>query len=157
MLTKTSETAILAMLYLLQEKPDTPVPPSQIAERLGTSATYLAKIMTLLGKAGLLRAHHGTKGGVTLSREPQAIPLLDIVEACQGRILGDYCQQHEELHDVCAFHQAMAELHEAVVGTLSRWTLADLAKRPGPAPALADMVLCRLGRLRMCGEGTVRN
>ncbi len=148
MLTKTSETAILAMLCLVQQKTELPTPPAQIAERLGTSATYLAKIMTLLVKAGLLRAHHGTKGGVTLAREAHEIALLDIVEACQGRILGDFCQQHDRLNEVCAFHQAMAELHTAIVSTLGRWTLADLAQRPSPAPRLQDMVQCRLRAAR---------
>jgi Rrf2 family protein len=144
MLTKTSETAILALIFMVRDESGAPLPPAAIAETLGASPTYLAKVCTALVKTGILRAHRGVKGGFTLAREPERITLLDIVEACQGRILGDYCQEHDRIDQVCAYHAAMYDLHRAIVTALERWTLADLAAKPGPAPQLEDMVNCRL-------------
>lgn len=145
MLTKTSETAIQILLYLERQGTADPVPPILMAERLGASPSYAAKVCTTLAKAGLLRTHHGTRGGVTLARPPREITLLAVVEACQGKVLGDYCQEYDRTEWVCAFHAAMQDLHNAVVGTLQRWTLADLAAKPGPSPEIADKVQCRLG------------
>lgn len=144
MLTKTTETAIQALLYLCLHQEEGPVPPGQIAERLGASPTYLAKVCTLLAKAGIVRAHRGVKGGLTLSRDPESITLLEILETCQGKVLGDYCQEYGRPEWVCAFHLAMRDVHDAVVGALQRWTLADLAAKPGPSPEIADSVHCRM-------------
>lgn len=156
MVTKTSETAVLALLYLNATESSEPVPPSLMAERLGASASYLAKVCTLLVKSGLLRAHRGVKGGLTLGRPASEITLLDVVEACQGRILGDYCQEFGQMELVCAYHAAMHDLHRAIVDSLSRWTLADLAAKPTPAPELVGRVNCRMTALRHALECPLR-
>ncbi len=111
---------------------------------MGESATYLAKVIRHLVKAGILRAHRGVGGGVVLHRPPEAVSLRAIVEACQGAILGDFCSATEDLSGVCALHQAGAELHRAIVGVLDRWRLADFLARPEPSPALRGKVPCFL-------------
>ena len=90
MLTQTTITALQALLYLQLHDRGAPIAPGEVAQVLGASSAYLAKINTQLVKAGVLRAHRGTRGGVTFARSPGEIPLLEVVEACQGRILGDY-------------------------------------------------------------------
>lgn len=144
MLTRTSETALQALLYLIKRGADAPVPPAEIARELGASPSYMSKIATLLVKADVLRAHRGVHGGVTLARQRSEIALLEVVEACQGRILGDYCQEFDRPELVCAFHRAMLELHTAIVEILRRWTLEDLAAKPGPSRELEGMVNCRM-------------
>ena len=146
-LTKTSESAILALLYLHRKDSGTPVPPTQIAEDLGASSSYMAKVCALLTKAGLLRALRGVKGGVVLSRPVTEITLLEVVEACQGKILADYCQEADRIDWVCGFHHAMYELHRAFTGVLEQWTLSDIADKPAPAKQLLGKVHCRLGCL----------
>jgi Rrf2 family protein len=152
-LTKTSETAIQTLLYLIRQDEHGPLPPIRLARILGASPSYLAKVCTLLVKADLLRAHRGTKGGVTFIRDPKDITLLEVVEVCQGRVLADYCQEWHDMRQVCAFHEAMNELHNAIVHTLERWTLADLAARPQPAESLRGAVSCRMA---CAHEGTGR-
>lgn len=144
MLTKTSITAIRILLHLVQRKGKEPIAPAEAAAYLGASSTYLSKINTQLVKAEILEAHRGVNGGVTLARSPKDITLLEIVEACQGKILGDYCTPHTKLDEVCAFHQAMVALQRAVVDTLRGWTLAALAARPQPAEHLRNKVDCRM-------------
>ncbi len=155
MLTQTSETALRALLYLLVNKAEEPVPPSRIAQHIDASPSYTAKVTTALVKADILRAHRGVKGGVTLSRPPEKITLLEIVEACQGKVLGDFCQDFDRMDLVCGFHRAMAELHQTIITTLNGWTLADLAKQPLPAAEIRDSVHCRMHlMLDSCPEDT---
>lgn len=135
MLTKTSLLALRSLLWLTQHGGESSFSPRRIAEALGASPTYLAKVLRLLVKVGILRAERGVKGGVRLNRLPGQITLLAIVEACQGALLGDYCEPGCDLGEVCSFHQAAEELHHAVTGVLSRWTLAQLVERPRPAGA----------------------
>ena len=115
-----------------------------MAEQLGESPTYLAKVLRQLVKVGILRAHRGVAGGVTLNRPPEDVTLLAIMEACQGAFLTDFCQDASELTKTCAFHQAAAELHATIVSVLSRWTLAHLLARPGPDASLGKQIQCTL-------------
>ena len=144
MLTKTSLSAIRALVYLGSRNAGEPIPPRRIALELGESPTYLAKVIRHLVRAGILRAHRGVGGGVVLHRPPEAVTLRAIVEACQGAILGDFCNDTADLSQVCGLHQAGAELHRAIVGVLGRWTLADFLARPAPSPPLRGKVPCFL-------------
>ena len=130
MLTKTSISAIRALLLLAGQRNREPWSPRRLAETLDESPTYMAKVVRHLVKVGILRAHHGAKGGVLLAREPAKIPLRDIVEACQGAIVGDYCQSSPGRRPPCTFHRASLELHQAITSVLDRWTLAALLAEP---------------------------
>ncbi len=116
MITKTSLLATRALLSLACDKQDFATSPRSIALRLGESQTYMAKVLRSLVKAGILRAEHGSKGGVLLNRRPDEITLLAIVEACQGTIVASYCEDIDDLETTCAFHRAAVELREANVG-----------------------------------------
>lgn len=145
MLNQTTETALRCLIFLALRAEDTPIAPRQIANILGLSASYSEKVARLLVKTDILRAQKGSRGGVVLSRAPGDISLQEIVEACQGKILANYCVEADDLNLVCGYHKAMAQLHDAMVGILTRWTLADLAAKPCPSPEIADGVDCRMG------------
>ncbi|MCL4845147.1 MAG: Rrf2 family transcriptional regulator [Acidobacteria bacterium] len=130
MLGKTTLSAIRALLYLTQQQSPACLSPRHIAAALGESPTYLAKVLRHLVKAGVLRAERGATGGVRLAMAPEDVTLLDVVEACQGTIVGDYCQATVADASVCSFHRATRDLHEAITGVLSKWTLAALLATP---------------------------
>ena len=144
MLSKTSELAIQSLVFMLLVESDECISPGRIAEATGASPTYTAKVTALLVRAGILKAQRGARGGVQLGREPGSISLMDIVEACQGKILGDFCQEHDDMTVVCSYHEAMNDLHNAIVGVLKRWTLADMITRPCPHKSIRDSVACKL-------------
>lgn len=134
MLTRTCELAIRAMLYLAVSRREEPVSPNQMAGVLRCSPTYLGKTLRALVKAGLLTSLRGVRGGVVLTRAPETITLLQIVEASQGLITANYCSDDGRPGDICAFHEAMQQLHAACVGVLRQWTLADLLRSPARSP-----------------------
>lgn len=144
MLSKTALLATRALVILAKKSSGQVMSLRKISSYLSESPAYLAKVLRLLVRAGILRAERGVTGGVFLSRASHEITLLQVVEACQGIIHGDYCQQLDDSDAVCAFHQASVELERAVVGVLSRWTLADLEKRPNPIRPLPPSVQCRM-------------
>ncbi len=144
MLTKTTRSAIRALTYVGLYGAGEPISPRHLAEELGESPTYLAKVMRHLVRAGILQAHRGVAGGVVLNRPPEQITLRHIVEACQGTILPDFCTETADLTGVCAFHRAGAELHEAITGVLSRWTLSQFLAKPHPDALAAEDVRCWL-------------
>jgi Rrf2 family protein len=144
MLTKTSLSAIRALTYLGLHGAGQPLSPRYLAEELGESPTYLAKVVRHLVKVRILRAHRGATGGVVLAMPPEDITLLAVVEACQGAILANFCEDAGKLSQTCGFHQAAAGLHDAIVSVLARWTLADFVAKPHPSKALRKHVRCCL-------------
>jgi Rrf2 family protein len=145
MLTQTSELGVNVLLYMgLRGRDQGPATPKEIAEAIGTSPTYTAKVCGQLAKMSILRAQRGPLGGVLLVRKPEDLSLLEIVETCQGKILSDYCEEVTDKRGVCAYHLAMVELHSAITGVLKSWTLADMMARPKPAGAATIEGHCRI-------------
>lgn len=146
MLTQTSESAIKCLIYLVHYGGTEPVPPRQIAEHIDASPSYMAKITRMLVKTNILRSHRGSLGGVSLSRAPETITLLDVVEACQGLLVGNYCESiSDHQMPVCAFHTAMVEVHEATTSVLKRWNLAMLSACPAPQNGTGSGSGCKIG------------
>ncbi|HET9836643.1 MAG TPA: Rrf2 family transcriptional regulator [Candidatus Angelobacter sp.] len=142
MITKTSLLATRALLCLAEDRQGLAIPPRSIALQLGESPAYMAKVLRSLVKAGILRAEHGSKGGVRLNKRPGEITLLAIVEACQGAIVASHCQDVDDSSPTCAFHQAAIELRQGIIGVLSRWNLEQLARSPGPTECLPGGKQC---------------
>jgi Rrf2 family protein len=154
MLTATTENAIRALIYLARLDSEQPVSPRQIAQAVGGSPTYMAKIAGSLTRAGILRSRNGVAGGIHLARPAANITLLEIVQACQGIVTADYCDAlgAATAPEACGFHQAMYELHQATVRSLSRWTLKMLAAKPVPVGKLSGNTHCRMASLASACE-----
>lgn len=152
MITKTSLLATRALLCLATDKQEIPVSPRSIALQLGESPAYMAKVLRALVKSGILRAERGSKGGVLLNRQAGEITLLAIVEACQGTIVGSYCQDIADLETTCAFHRATVELQLSIVNVLARWTLEHLVTSPHPTGSLSGGIHCMLAGVPVVSE-----
>jgi Rrf2 family transcriptional regulator, nitric oxide-sensitive transcriptional repressor len=139
---KTTIAALRALFFLLDHEPGTCLSPRRIAEALGESPTYLAKVLRHLVRAGVLRAERGARGGVRLDVPPGQVTLLQVVQACHGTIVPSHCQAAADGRCVCGFHMAALELHEATRGVLSRWTLSDLHSVPVRLESIPDEVPC---------------
>ncbi|MDK2973509.1 MAG: Rrf2 family transcriptional regulator, nitric oxide-sensitive transcriptional repressor [Candidatus Sumerlaeota bacterium] len=145
MLTQTSETAVQALVYLVLQNTQEPMPPREIADAIGASPTYMAKITRMLVKANILRSHRGALGGVTLSRDAGNITLLEVVEACQGLLIGNYCDGIEgHVEPVCQFHRAMFEVHQATLSILTKWSIKDLASCPYSPEDIPENMGCKM-------------
>jgi Rrf2 family protein len=145
MLTRTSISAIRALLYVTLRGGSEPVSLGEVASSLGESPTYLAKVSNRLVKSGILVARRGAAGGIALRRPAEEVTLLSIVEACQGTILGNFCRGEMTAGMTCSFHVAAVELHEAIVGVLAHWTLAQLARKPCPPSRSPAWSHCSIG------------
>ncbi len=82
--TKAEEYGIFGMMYLATQPKGKITPLSEIAENQSVPEKFLAKIFQSLSKSGLIRSHRGVRGGFTLGRAADKIPVKDVVEAIQG-------------------------------------------------------------------------
>ena len=147
MFTKTTELAFRALVVIGLHEDDRPLRPQEIADRLGASPSYLRKTLGLLSKAGVIQAVRGAQGGVLLERRPEQVSLLEVVEACEGVIVGAFCHPagtDPQGSDVCGYHRAMRDVYDSTVAALSRWSLADLLSPPQARGKLPKGVRCTM-------------
>ena len=81
MLSKTSQYALQAVVYLARHSADAPLPANDVAVGLGIPANYLSKILHALSRAGVVRSERGPGGGYRLARPADRTSLADVVEA----------------------------------------------------------------------------
>jgi Rrf2 family protein len=114
------------------------LPGKALAELHGVSETYLLKHLQALTAAGLLESVPGPKGGYRLARPAQAISLLDLVQAIEGRDAAFRCTDirargpaqptgQPRFATVCAINRAMLRAEVAWRESLATTTVADLA------------------------------
>ncbi len=60
------------------------VTAKEIAEQYGIPYELLAKVLQRLTKAGLVASHQGVRGGYTLARRPEDVPVSLIIHAIEG-------------------------------------------------------------------------
>lgn len=146
LLTKTSELAIHVLLYLSMRPAGYLLNPKEVADELDESRTYISKVLRMLAQGGLVRSHRGVAGGFELERTPDEIRLIDIVEACQGTIPGNYCGRGtiNDIRRTCGYHQAMHDLRDSTRAALSRWTLGMILKAPMPKMEIPNCMMRRM-------------
>ena len=78
------EQALCIVALLGIQDRHVPLQSRLVAERLGTSTSYLKKIVQHLASAGIVKTVAGRDGGMVLTRDPQQITLLDVFDAIEG-------------------------------------------------------------------------
>lgn len=101
----------------------------QVVAEMGVPSTFASQILADLLRHGLAVSKAGKDGGYRLSRPPEEIGLLDVVEAGEGRLRSDRCAIGEgpcRWDAVCPLHETWVQATAAVRDALAGTTLADL-------------------------------
>lgn len=103
----------------------------ELAAETGLPAPTVAKLVSRLTAAGLLRSVRGAHGGLQLARPAAAISLADIVEAVEGPIALAACSHGEcAAESSCTVRPHWPIVNEALHGALSNVPLTRLAQVP---------------------------
>jgi FeS assembly SUF system regulator len=109
-----------------------------LAAATGITEPTVAKVLKILGQAGLVEGVRGARGGYRLTRPLRSVPLSDVIVAVDGPIALTACVDGGlglcEAESVCAVRGRWDPVNEAIRNALSRITVADLAG-PGHCPA----------------------
>ena len=89
-----SRIAIFALLELAG-KSDRQLSVTEIGKKYQLSSHHLAKVMNVLGRAGLVRAVRGAGGGYQFSGNTRRITLLDVIQLFEDLGAGDAQRQVE--------------------------------------------------------------
>jgi len=137
-----TEYALHCLLYLIPLRAGETLSARDLAELQGISPSLVAKLFTKLQKAGLVSAQEGLRGGFSLARPAEAISMLAVMDAVEGRkklfdckeiranfILFGGCAPDWARRGVCDIHAEMLNAERAMRAVLAGRSIADLARR----------------------------
>ena len=127
----TKFSVAVHVLILISEAP-TPVSSEQMAESVGTNASYIRKILALLKKAEIVDGRRGISG-YSLTAAPEQLTLLQIYQAVMEEPKIHLLDIHQNPNDQCVVGRRIrpvltdmfADIEQAFARSLADKTLAD--------------------------------
>lgn len=132
--TRQADYGLRTVLYLAQLGPDASVSTARIAQDQNIPSSFLAKIVSQLAIAGVLRTTRGAHGGVSLARAPEQINLLDVMQAIDGPIELVHCidsPEECEFSAACSIQETLEKAQRALTSNLAATDFGWLAARQG--------------------------
>lgn len=105
---------------------------ARLAERVGTSAAYLAHIVGPLTKAGWVESAPGPTGGHRLVADLADVSLLDLIEAVEGPTDDGRCvmaAQSCPAPEPCAIHETWVRARAALTDELASTSLRSITDK----------------------------
>ncbi|MGB3495696.1 MAG: Rrf2 family transcriptional regulator [Elainellaceae cyanobacterium] len=127
-LTCKCEYCLLALLELAAVYTShQPLQIRQIATRQSIPERYLEQLLLALKRGGLVQSQRGMNGGYRLTRSPQTISLLDVLNCIEGK---DSTQSDRTSESGClAIHEIWDESYQAAQDVLAQHTLCDILEQ----------------------------
>ena len=97
------EYGLRAMIFLASVPEAQVISFKEIARRMNVPQDFVAKILKTLVSRKLLVSTRGAHGGYRLSKPAREISFLDVIEAVEGPISINVCQDN---HDACKLSRA---------------------------------------------------
>jgi len=104
----------------------------EIARKVYSPKSFVAKILQKLARADIVKSYRGVKGGFTLAKKPKDINLLDVIEAVQGPVVMNVCALDKRLcrlSKTCSIHPVWVDVRKQVERLLRKRTFADFRCR----------------------------
>jgi Rrf2 family protein len=127
------EFGIRCMMALAREGESGFLTIPAIAKAEGLTQSHVAKLLSILRKAGFVNSHRGQQGGYTLSRPAKQMLVADLMATLGGRLTHDnFCnrfvgQADECVHtDDCSLLPLWMRIQDAVDASIKGVTLHDL-------------------------------
>jgi len=122
----SSQLAVFALLELARSA-DRQLSVGEIGEKYGVSSHHLAKVMNVLGRAGLVRAARGARGGYQFSANPRRTTLLDVIQLFEDTGSASLDAGHSTAEGG-ALLRVLHEVGDTARATLGSITLATMLK-----------------------------
>ncbi|MGO8673717.1 MAG: RrF2 family transcriptional regulator [Capsulimonadaceae bacterium] len=126
MLSQTAEYALRAIVFMA-EFANRPYTIQQIAGPTQVPAGYLAKVLQVLARHGLVVSQRGLGGGFVLARPPEEITIYAVVQAVDPIRRIARCPLNNPDHiKLCPLHRRLDDATSVVEESLRSTTVAEL-------------------------------
>ena len=134
MLSKKTQYALKALIYLAEKKTTGPVLISEISKEKKIPLKFLESILLELKKSEILESKKGKGGGYFFAQDPKKVPIAKVMRLIDGPIallpcvsLNFYekCKNCDEKK--CGLSNVMISVRDASLKILEKKTIADIA------------------------------
>ena len=127
--TRASEYALLALIYICDK--EKPQDVETMAAELEISRSFLAKILQVLARDGLLKSYKGANGGFVLTKNPSQYTLKEIIDSAEKREVSVFeCSQGVcPSNKKCYILPVLKNLQEKLDEHLNSVSLADITQK----------------------------
>ena len=152
-ITAQEEYGVRCLLQIGGRGPETNLTIPEIARAEGLSTPYVAKLMRVLRRGGLVKSVRGQAGGYTLARPLGGITVAEALAVLGGRLYeAEFCAQHHGKPEVCnrttdcSIRFLWRSVQQVVDQVLSKATLQDLLPNRGAGPSPSAPVQLTVAR-----------
>jgi Rrf2 family protein len=128
---KHGDYAVRAAIDIARHWDGEPRKAREIAASMDIPVGFLKRILAELVSQGLLKSTAGPNGGYRLTRPPETITLLDIIEPLEHLLVPERCILRGgpcDWSDFCPIHDTWSRAQKAFANTLDAATLDQLAR-----------------------------
>jgi len=133
-LTKKADYGLIALRHLALGEAGETASAKEMAEAYHLPLPLLSKILQKLARGGMLQSVAGTNGGYRLTRDPKNISAMEVIRAIDGPVVLTSCFTEHSGHQkscntsaMCTVREPLRRVHEAMLGLLEKFTIAELA------------------------------
>jgi Rrf2 family protein len=136
---QTVEYALRAVCYLAAQSPKAGT-TEEISTATKVPRAYLSKVLQSLGRAGVVHSQRGLGGGMTLTKEPQDLTILEVVNAVEPIQRIRTCPLGLASHGVhlCPLHRRLDNALAMVENAFGGTTLAEVLNEPTTSRPLCE-------------------
>ncbi|QDU00177.1 RrF2 family transcriptional regulator [Gimesia aquarii] len=127
MFSQTVEYALRAIVHLADQSPN-PCTTEQIAKATKVPQAYLSKVLQSLRQSQIVHSQRGIGGGISLVKTPDALNLLEVVNAVDPICRIKTCPLGLKGHgaNLCPLHRKLDDAMRETETAFSETSLADI-------------------------------
>ena len=130
LLSTKGDYGVRALIDLAKHAGEGPVQRSDIARRRQLPESYLDHLLAQLRRDGFIRSTRGPGGGHELTKPPEEITLLAVLECLEGSLapIGCVADPNRGGESLCGQSWVWQEIYDDMRKRLARITIADLVE-----------------------------
>lgn len=123
-ITQEDDYALRVVLYLYRYGMGKRIEAKAISSHENVPPRFLLKLLRKLAAAGIIESYKGYGGGYAITKPPETVSILDVLEAVEGPVVINKCLADESACNAgraktCQMHRALNSVQQKLIDELA--------------------------------------